>query len=814
PVVIIVTGVPTDTPEAAISAETNPQLNPNEARDVAVQPTLPPETQPSPTIPAPAQPLTTPLPPTAVVPADQVLRIADRHLLNGQFESAAATYRTVLEQGEAVAATERAAAAYGLGEAALREGLFSDAVEALTVFIVRYPDDSRVPQARFLRGDAHLGLSLWAEAIADFQEYLRLRPGLIDSYALERIGDAQLALGQVDAALASYAAAADASRSTVPLALLRERIARVYLSVGQVTEAVAQFDGVLELARIPFYRAQIMVDAGEALLNAGDRENGLARMRQVIETYPEETAALAAMNTLLENGQPVGAWTQGRILFAAEDYARAIEAFNTFSTQTPLGQIPAELYLLLGQAYRAIGNTQAALTAFQTILDQHQTDPLFGTALLEQGRTFFLNDDIPGAIERYLRIADIYDYLPEAAEALWRVGFLYGTNDQPDQARPVFERLADTYPDSEWAISGLFLAASAAFNAGDLAGAERFYAELALKATGAEQADAYLQVGRLALERGDTVTAQQAFQQAIQAAPDTYFSVRAQDIVLDRGAFTPPTTYQFAFDEAAAIREAEDWLRTTFGIEAEGALWPLAPILEQDPRLVRGRELWAVAAYDEAQTEFGDLLDDYSDAPLASYQLAIFLRGLTAYRSSIIAAASVIRAAGVSTLDAPSFIARMRYPAYYLEVVQDAGSRWEVDPLLMFSLIRHESLFDTYATAAAGEIGLTQVIPGTGAYIAGELDWPDYQHTMLFRPYAGVEFGAFYLGEQLRRFSGNATAALAGYNAGPGRAQSWLQLSGGDPDLFMTAITINSTRQYVQRIYTSYGIYRVLYGTD
>ncbi|NDJ61622.1 MAG: hypothetical protein GYB67_10890, partial [Chloroflexi bacterium] len=33
PVVIIVTGVPTDTPEAAISAETNPQLNPNEARD-------------------------------------------------------------------------------------------------------------------------------------------------------------------------------------------------------------------------------------------------------------------------------------------------------------------------------------------------------------------------------------------------------------------------------------------------------------------------------------------------------------------------------------------------------------------------------------------------------------------------------------------------------------------------------------------------------------------------------------------------------------------------------------------------------------
>jgi soluble lytic murein transglycosylase len=130
----------------------------------------------------------------------------------------------------------------------------------------------------------------------------------------------------------------------------------------------------------------------------------------------------------------------------------------------------------------------------------------------------------------------------------------------------------------------------------------------------------------------------------------------------------------------------------------------------------------------------------------------------------------------------------------------------------MYSLIRHESLFDTYATAAAGEKGLTQVIPGTGEYIASQLQWPDYQHTDLFRPYAGIEFGAYYLSEQLRTFEGNTVAALSGYNAGPGRAASWLEISGGDPDGFMTAITIDSTRIYVQRIYSYYNIYRALYG--
>jgi soluble lytic murein transglycosylase-like protein len=54
--------------------------------------------------------------------------------------------------------------------------------------------------------------------------------------------------------------------------------------------------------------------------------------------------------------------------------------------------------------------------------------------------------------------------------------------------------------------------------------------------------------------------------------------------------------------------------------------------------------------------------------------------------------------------------------------------------------------------------------------------------------------------------------ALSGYNAGPGRAINWLEVSGGDPDQFMTAIDINSTRLYVQTIYGYYNIYRELYG--
>ncbi|MCB9453366.1 MAG: tetratricopeptide repeat protein [Anaerolineaceae bacterium] len=759
----------------------------------------------------PTLPPTATIPPTPTIPPEVSLQIADRYLVNGYFENAVGAYQTLLEQ-PGVPADVSATAAFNLGRSALREGLFDNAVTALTDFVTRYPQDSRAAQAYFLRGDAYLGLSRWAEALADFQYYLSVRPGLIDSYAYERMGDAQLALGQTETALANYAQAANASRSLVPLLALREKLAQIYLNAGMPAEALAQYDAILAVAQNAPYRASIEFLAAQTLLNSGQTEAGLQRMETILNTYTGTSSAYQAMNVLLANGYDLDGYLVGKTSYDYGDYQGAIAAFNTYSTEHLLASIPAELYLLLGRAYREIGNSAAAVTAFQTVVAQYPNDPAFGEALLEQGRTKFLAGDIPGAIQTYLSIADTYNYLPESAEALWRAGYLYGTNDEPGLSRQIFERLADAYPDTEQARSGLFLAASAAYNLGDLTGAERLFARLAVTTTGDDQSAAYLWVGRIALGENKPETAQEALQLAVTSSPDSYFSARAQDIMTGRDAFARPQAYDFAGDDAPLIAEAENWLRQTFGVTQTGDLWPLSPTVQADSRLIQGTELLAVAAYDEAENEFSDLMDTYQTDGLVSYQLAIYFRGIGAYQASVFAAANVIRAANVGTLDAPKYIARMRYPIYYLDPVLESSQRYDLDPLLLFSLIRHESLFDTYATAAAGEKGLTQVIPSTAEYIAGQLGWPNYQHSDLFRPYIGIEFGAYFLGEQLARFDGNVQAALAGYNAGPGRAANWLALSGGDPDLFMTTITIDSTRGYVQRIYGFYAIYRALYG--
>lgn len=756
-------------------------------------------------------------PPTPTIEPGRLMQSADDFVRNGYLEEAAEEYESLLEFGDALPSADRAQAALRLGQASLRAGYFQRALNALSLFINEFPGHGQIAQAYFLRGDAHLGVLQWAAAISDLQRYLSLRPGLIDSYVYERIADAQIALGHIDAALQNYQRAINAKRSLVPLLILREKLAQIYLGLERHTDAVAQYDAILAVARNTPYRASISFTAANAALAGGALAAGVERMRAVVDNYAGTATVWKALDVLSQHGVAYDGLQRGRAAYIAGDYQAAIAAFNQFTTSHEIAAIPADLFLSLGRAYRQIGNSDAATIAFQTVIDLFPSDPLFGDALLERGRTRFLAGDSPAAIQIYLNVADTYPLLERTAgEALWRAGYLYGTAGETSLSRQIFMRLADKYPLHELTTSGLFIAASAAVNDQEWTVAENLYARIASLAKGEDQAAAYLWMGRIAQKLGDDKRAHEAFDLAVGAAPDSYFAARSADFRLGILPFQPPAAWHYEFDVVSARSEADKWLGETFAIEEPGELWPLSEALTSDPRMIRGRELLAVGAFAEAASEFEDLLDEARDNGdvLSSYRLAIALRELGMYRESIIAAADVIIASGQGTLNVPSLLARMRFPAYYIDVIQPAAAARGIDPSLMLALIRQESLFNTFATAAAGEKGLMQVIPPTAQYIAEQLNWPNYQHSDLFRPYAGIAFGAYYIDEQLELFDQNVIAALAAYNAGPGRAYDWNLLSGGDPDLFMTTITIDSTRHYVRFIYRNYNLYRALYGVD
>jgi soluble lytic murein transglycosylase len=317
------------------------------------------------------------------------------------------------------------------------------------------------------------------------------------------------------------------------------------------------------------------------------------------------------------------------------------------------------------------------------------------------------------------------------------------------------------------------------------------------------------------LARGDAEAAQAAFADIISADPTDYYALRAADLSADPDTPTfSAIPYTLDYNVATEQTEAETWLASWLGLEDTPGLGRLSPDLTADSRLQRGLELWRLGRFQFAKWELEALRQDTASDVLAQYQLALLFRDIGLYRSSILCARNVVDLSPAeAVLDAPPFIARLVYPTYYRDLIEQNAELSGLDPLLVFSTVRQESLFESFATSYASAHGLMQVIPDTGNLIAAQLGWPPgYETGDLYKPYVSVRFGTYYLAQQRDRFDGRLDAALAGYNGGPVNADRWLNAASGDPDLLVELITFSETRAYVRLIREHYAIYQALYG--
>jgi soluble lytic murein transglycosylase-like protein len=119
-------------------------------------------------------------------------------------------------------------------------------------------------------------------------------------------------------------------------------------------------------------------------------------------------------------------------------------------------------------------------------------------------------------------------------------------------------------------------------------------------------------------------------------------------------------------------------------------------------------------------------------------------------------------------------------PTQYDAQITAAATKYGIDPALLKGLIRQESNFNAAARSSAGAQGLTQLMPGTAASL-GVTDASD--------PAQAIDGGAKYLKQQLDRFGGDVSRALAAYNAGPGAVAKY----GGVPPYA-------ETQNYVQKV--------------
>ena len=154
----------------------------------------------------------------------------------------------------------------------------------------------------------------------------------------------------------------------------------------------------------------------------------------------------------------------------------------------------------------------------------------------------------------------------------------------------------------------------------------------------------------------------------------------------------------------------------------------------------------------------------------------------------------------------------------YDALIERHAALYGVDPDLVWSIIHEETYFSPWKVGEDGEIGLMQVTPTVGREWAAETGMRELEQQMRTDPAAAlrdpernIQVGCWYLEKiwkDYRDTPGAEARVVAGYNAGPSRAQEWSRTERGQPPLtaeqFISRIDIPSTRAYVSNIIARY----------
>lgn len=163
----------------------------------------------------------------------------------------------------------------------------------------------------------------------------------------------------------------------------------------------------------------------------------------------------------------------------------------------------------------------------------------------------------------------------------------------------------------------------------------------------------------------------------------------------------------------------------------------------------------------------------------------------------------------------PERILKRIYKTDYSEYVYKYAQEYEVDPIMVFSIIKAESNFNPNVVSSSNAIGLMQLMDTTAEEIAKKLEINFEKGMSLYNPELNIMLGTKYFSNLMKEYNNNYLLALTAYNAGIGNVKKWIEQGiikedGSD----IENIPFKETNNYVRKIVRDYKIYNELYSEN
>jgi soluble lytic murein transglycosylase len=410
------------------------------------------------------------------------------------------------------------------------------------------------------------------------------------------------------------------------------------------------------------------------------------------------------------------------------------------------------------------------------------------------------------------RLAQNYPTSHWRMESLWALANLNLVDNQTANYEPLYRACYESFPSDPRAAECHWKVTWAHYmrRAGDAADYLRAHLS-AFPASDNAPAALYF-LARLAESSGDTASARIYYNEIVREYPNHYYTPLARERLASAAADPPVARLAAAHTPETHLSPADDFLHTiAFPSRARARDFQANAVAKA--RVERARMLAAAGLDDWAEIELRYAAQNEDQPHVIALELAVEASHQDAYPQALRYLKRYASDYLYYPIDsAPPDFWHLAFPLPYRADFERSARQQNLDPFLLAALARQESEFDPKAVSPSNARGLTQVLPGTGRELSRRLQIKPFSTARLFQPAVNLQLGAYYLRSIADSFEGRWEATLAGYNAGPARAKSWLTWAEfREPAEFVESIPFRETRNYVQIVLRNADLYRRIY---
>lgn len=370
-----------------------------------------------------------------------------------------------------------------------------------------------------------------------------------------------------------------------------------------------------------------------------------------------------------------------------------------------------------------------------------------------------------------VRVRDLAQLYPENSREFITIAKIFP--DLKKRLRPRYDlaRRIETYSENDQDLKVL-VDASAAFVKGEYSDVVNLLNDFLEKyPNSSDLPRAYFLMARSYEKRGYRQEAFDYYEKLFQMVPLAYYGLVAAK-ALERDL----TQYLSAESPLAETRDEFLNARDTQKLDH------VEQFLQFDDRTLGGLELQSIPIRNEYSTEF------------LAY-LAVLDHSAGNHSRAFTSITEILKRNPKALLLSSGL--KMIFPMAFQKEIEGAAKDAGVDSLLMQSLVKQESSFDSVAVSRSGAVGLMQIKPTT----ALEVD-PVLEIKNLYDYRRNLAIGTKYFAGLMKKYNNRSALALAAYNAGPQRVQEWLGRAREEWDIydFIESIPFKETRQYVAAI--------------